>query len=131
MSTTSISKIKSLEKIVIASNGEFVECPVGGSTQPAREGKLLGLIGGKYEVFKELEGLLKLICRRYEYLGVVGKGSAMKLAINLPLMVYWQSLGEALAITTNNGIDFDKGPRHYDGQFRRSKNSTLKNKIYL
>lgn len=108
MSTTSISKIKSLEKIVIASNGEFVECPVGGSTQPAREGKLLGLIGGKYEVFKKLEGLLKLICRRYEYLGVVGKGSAMKLAINLPLMVYWQSLGEALAITTNNGIDFDK-----------------------
>ena len=108
MSTTSISKIKSLEKIVIASNGEFVECPVGGSTQPAREGKLLGLIGGKYEVFKKLEGLLKLICRRYEYLGVVGKGSAMKLAINLPLMVYWQSLGEALAITTKNGIDFDK-----------------------
>ena len=32
----------------------------------------------------------------------------MKLAINLPLMIYWQSLGEALSITTNNGIDFDK-----------------------
>jgi len=83
MSTTSISKIKSLEKIVIASNGEFVECPVGGSTQPAREGKLLGLIGGKYEVFKKLEGLLKLICRRYEYLGVVGKGSRRSFKINL------------------------------------------------
>ena len=108
MSTTSISKIKSLEEIVVASNGEFIECPVGGSTQPAREGNLLGLVGGKYEVFKKIEGLLKLICRRYEHLGVVGKGSAMKLAINLPLMVYWQSLGEALAITTNNGIDFDK-----------------------
>ena len=59
-------------------------------------------------MFKKIEGLLKLICRRYEHLGVVGKGSAMKLAINLPLMVYWQSLGEALAITTNNRIDFDK-----------------------
>ena len=32
----------------------------------------------------------------------------MKLAINLPLMIYWQSLGEALSITTKNGIDFDK-----------------------
>ena len=108
MSTTSIDKIKSFEKVVNLSNGEFIECPVGGSTQPAREGKLLGLVAGNYDTFKKVEDLLKLICRRYEYLGDVGKGSAMKLAINLPLMIYWQSLGEALSITTNNGIDFDK-----------------------
>ena len=108
MSTTSIDKIQSLEKVVNLSNGEFIECPVGGSTQPAREGKLLGLVAGNYDTFIKVEDLLKLICRRYEYLGDVGKGSAMKLAINLPLMIYWQSLGEALSITTNNGIDFDK-----------------------
>ena len=108
MSTTSIDKIQSLEKVINLSNGEFIECPVGGSTQPAREGKLLGLVAGNYDTFKKVEDLLKLICRRYEYLGDVGKGSAMKLAINLPLMIYWQSLGEALSITTNNGIDFDK-----------------------
>ena len=108
MSTTSIDKIKSLEKVVDLSNGEFLECPVGGSTQPAREGNLLGLVAGNYNTFKKVEDLLKLICRRHEYLGDVGKGSAMKLAINLPLMIYWQSLGEALSITTKNGIDFDK-----------------------
>ena len=108
MSTTSIDKIKSLEKVVDLSNGKFLECPVGGSTQPAREGNLLGLVAGNYDTFKKVEDLLKLICRRCEYLGDVGKGSAMKLAINLPLMIYWQSLGEALSITTNNGIDFDK-----------------------
>ena len=108
MSTTSIDKIKSLEKVVNLSNGEFLECPVGGSTQPAREGNLLGLVAGNYDTFKKVEELLKLICRRHEYLGDVGKGSAMKLAINLPLMIYWQSLGEALSITTKNGIDFDK-----------------------
>ena len=108
MSTTSIDKIKSLEKVINLSNREFIECPVGGSTQPAREGKLLGLVAGNYDTFKKVEDLLKLICRRCEYLGDVGKGSAMKLPINLPLMIYWQSLGEALSITTNNGIDFDK-----------------------
>ena len=32
----------------------------------------------------------------------------MKLAINLPLMVYWQALGEAMSIATNSGINFDK-----------------------
>jgi len=108
MSTTSISNIKFLEEIVVSSKGEFIECPVGGSTQPARDGQLLGLIGGKYVIFKKVENLLKLICRRYEYLGDVGKGTAMKLAINLPLMVYWQALGEALSIATKNEIDFDK-----------------------
>ena len=32
----------------------------------------------------------------------------MKLAINLPLMVYWQALGEAMSIATNSGIKFEK-----------------------
>jgi len=32
----------------------------------------------------------------------------MKLAINLPLMVYWQALGEAMSIATNSGIKFDQ-----------------------
>ena len=53
MSTTSIDKIQSLEKVVNLSNGGFIECPVGGSTQPAREGKLLGLVAGNYDIFKK------------------------------------------------------------------------------
>jgi len=32
----------------------------------------------------------------------------MKLAINLPLIVYWKALGEAISIATNSGINFDK-----------------------
>ena len=32
----------------------------------------------------------------------------MKLAINLPLLVYWQALGEALSIATKSGIKFEK-----------------------
>ena len=46
--------------------------------------------------------------RRYEYLGEVGKGTSMKLAINLPLLVYWQALGEALSIAPKSGIEFEK-----------------------
>jgi 3-hydroxyisobutyrate dehydrogenase len=35
----------------------------------------------------------------------VGSGAVMKLAINLPLMVYWQAFGEALALCRDLGID--------------------------
>ena len=108
LSTTSVKKIISLEKIINDLNGKFIECPVGGSTKPARDGNLLGLVGGNEKIFHEVEYILKMICRRYEYLGEVGKGASMKLAINLPLMVYWQSLGEAMSIAINSGINFDQ-----------------------
>ena len=108
LSTTSVNKIQSLEKIVNTANGNFIECPIGGSTKPARDGNLLGLVGSTKDNFIKTEHLLKLICRRYEYLGAVGKGAAMKLAMNLPLMVYWQALGEAMTIATNCDINFDK-----------------------
>ena len=108
LSTTSVQKIISLEKIINDLNGKFIECPVGGSTKPARDGNLLGLVGGNEKTFHEVEYILKMICRRYEYLGEVGKGASMKLAINLPLMVYWQSLGEAMSIAINSGINFDQ-----------------------
>ena len=108
LSTTSVKKIQSLQQIVSKLNGEFIECPVGGSTKPARDGNLLGLVGGNKKTFDKVEYVLKFICRRYEHLGEVGKGASMKLAVNLPLMVYWQALGEAISIATNSGIKFDK-----------------------
>jgi len=108
LSTTSVDKIQSLQQIVTKLNGEFIECPVGGSTKPARDGNLLGLVGGNKKTFDKVEYVLKFICRRYEHLGEVGKGASMKLAVNLPLMVYWQALGEAISIATNSGIKFDK-----------------------
>jgi 3-hydroxyisobutyrate dehydrogenase len=45
------------------------------------------------------------MCRRVEHCGPVGAGASMKLAINLPLMIYWQALGEALAISRHLGLD--------------------------
>jgi len=83
----------------------LVECPVGGTVDPAREGKLLGLIGGSDADVARVRPLLESLCRRVEHLGPIGAGSAGKLAINLPLMVFWQSFGEALALMQPLGVD--------------------------
>ena len=45
------------------------------------------------------------MCRRVEHVGAVGAGASMKLAINLPLLVYWQALGEALLLCKPLGLD--------------------------
>jgi 3-hydroxyisobutyrate dehydrogenase len=78
--------------------GAFVECPVGGSTVPAKEGKLLGLVGGSDADVARAMPILEQMCRRIEHVGELGSGATLKLAVNLPLLVYWQALGEALAI---------------------------------
>jgi 3-hydroxyisobutyrate dehydrogenase len=90
---------------VRAAGAAFVECPVGGTTGPARQGKLIGLVGAVEADAARARPLIEQLCRRIEYCGPVGTGSVMKLTINLPLLVYWQALGEALALCRPLGID--------------------------
>ena len=90
---------------VRAKGAALVECPVGGSTAPARQGKLLGLMGAEASDAQRALPILEQLCRKVEHCGPVGAGSSMKLAINLPLMVAWQAYGEAFAIAHSVGWD--------------------------
>ena len=83
---------------VAAAGADFVECPVGGTVGPARQGKLFGFVGGSADAVERAMPVLAQLCRRIEHVGTVGAGSTLKLAVNLPLLVYWQALGESLAI---------------------------------
>jgi 3-hydroxyisobutyrate dehydrogenase len=88
-----------------AKGAAIVECPVGGSTGPARQGKLLGLAGADPADFARAKPILDQLCRRVEHCGPVGAGALMKFTINLPLMIYWQALGEALALCRDLKLD--------------------------
>jgi 3-hydroxyisobutyrate dehydrogenase len=98
MSTLRPDTMISVGSAVTQKSAGFVECPVGGSTVPAREGKLFGLVGGTDADVKRAMPLLEQMCRRVEHVGGLGAGATMKLAVNLPLLVYWQALGESLTI---------------------------------
>ncbi len=88
-----------------AKGAAFVECPVGGTVGPARAGKLIGLGGGEEADVARARPILEQLCRRLEHVGPVGAGASMKLAINLPLIVFYQALGEAYALTKHLGKD--------------------------
>lgn len=105
MSTIRPAKSEQLAAVVAKAGGRYVECPVGGTVQPARNGQLLGLAGGDAADVAKARPLLEQLCRRLEHVGPVGAGAAMKLAVNLPLVVYWEAVGEALAIAESAGID--------------------------
>ena len=85
-----------LAKVVRASGARFVECPVGGTTGPARQGKLFGFMGAEPGDAELAKPILDQLCRRLEHVGPVGNGALAKFTINMPLMIYYQALGEAL-----------------------------------
>lgn len=105
MCTMAPTRSVELAAAVTDKQGLFLECPVGGTIGPALEGKLLGLAGGSDEAFAKAKPVLQKLTRRLEHFGPVGTGAAMKLSINLPLMVYWSALGEALQIALSHHVD--------------------------
>jgi 3-hydroxyisobutyrate dehydrogenase len=105
MSTVRPEVEQKLAEAVALRGGAFIECPVGGTTGPARAGTLLGLAGGSEADFARAKPVLDQLCRRVELMGPVGAGASMKLAINLPLAVFWQTFGEANALVRHLGRD--------------------------
>ena len=105
MSTVRPETEVALAARVAVAGATMVECPVGGTVGPALQGKLLGLAGGAADDVARARPILEQLCRRVDHVGPVGAGASMKLAINLPLAVFWQALGEAHALCGHLGVD--------------------------
>jgi len=105
MSTVQPATQIALADSVRRSGAAFVECAVSGSVGPARQGKLIGLVGGEPDDVARARPVLELLCRRIEPIGPVGSGASIKLAVNLPLVLYFQALGEAYALCRHVGRD--------------------------
>ena len=108
MSTVQPATEVAIAEKVRAKGGAFVECPVGGTTGPARQGQLVGLLGAEAIDADRAHPLLKQLCRRIDHCGKVGAAASVKLAINLPLMVAWQAFGEAFALCKGTSLTPDQ-----------------------
>lgn len=105
MSTVRPDTQRALAARIQSKGAAMIDCPVGGTTGPARDGKLLAFVGGDAADLARVQPLLEQLCRRIEHVGPIGAGASLKLAINLPLLVYWQAVGEALALCQPLALD--------------------------
>jgi 3-hydroxyisobutyrate dehydrogenase len=87
-----------------AAGAGFLDCPVGGTVAPALRGALLGLAGGEAADFERAKPVLDCLCKRVELLGPAGSGARMKLAVNLPLAIYWATLAESVGLLQGSGL---------------------------
>ena len=107
MSTLLPADADALADRATQAGADVLHCPVGGTVAPALKGQLLGLAGGSAPAFARAKPLLDQLCRRVEHVGSAGTAARMKLAINLPLVTYWQTLGESLSLLRGAGVPHD------------------------
>jgi 3-hydroxyisobutyrate dehydrogenase len=98
MSTIQPADQEKLAARVRARGGRYVECAVSGTVGPARQGRLVGLAGAEDADLAAATPVLEQLCRRIAHAGPAGAGASVKLAVNLPLMLYYQALGEAYSL---------------------------------
>ena len=82
----------------------FIDAPVSGSTQAARDRQLLIMAGCAEETPPELRQVFDAMGRKVIWLGAVGKGAVMKLAVNMLIHGLNQTVSEALTLASRAGI---------------------------
>ena len=100
MSTLRPRTAVDLSQRLNAAGADFVDAPVLGSIPAARSGTLLALVGGAPAVVERAATVLKSVTTRIFHMGDSGSGYATKLAVNLGLAGYIQSLAETLALSS-------------------------------
>jgi 3-hydroxyisobutyrate dehydrogenase len=108
MSTLQPATHRELAPLVKAKGASLVDSPVMGSIPTVREGKLLALLGGKPADVERARQVLEHLARRVVHIGPNGAGCAMKLAVNLGMAVYLQSLAEAMSLGQSEGLTLEQ-----------------------
>jgi 3-hydroxyisobutyrate dehydrogenase/glyoxylate/succinic semialdehyde reductase len=83
----------------------FIDAPVAGSIGPAERGELLFLIGGDAEIIKKYEPLFNAMGKKIIHAGDNGKGTSLKLIINLLLGEAITAFAEGMTLGEQLGLD--------------------------
>lgn len=108
MSTLRPETVRALAPVLRLRGASIIDMPVLGSIPAVREGRLVGLAGGEPKDIERARPLLEKLTRSIAIMGPTGSGHAMKLAVNLVMANYIQSIGEALALGGAYGLAHDQ-----------------------
>ena len=108
LSTIAPDESRAIAERLSARGVDFVDAPLGGSTDAAAAGELLIYAGGSPPSVDRVRPVLAAFARRIERLGPVGAGASMKLVNNLLSVGYVVLAGEALAFADALGLDRER-----------------------
>jgi len=105
MSTVSIEVSEKVDKAVTAKKGQFLRCPVSGSTVLAAAGTLTTLCSGPKDAYDKTMPLFEKLGQKHFYIGGANEARTMKLALNMMIATSTQMFAESLVICEKAGMD--------------------------
>ena len=107
-STVSSATAQRAAGILAGKNVAFLDCPVSGGVEGARNGTLAMMAGGDTEVLARAEDTLRSIAATITLIGPTGSGQACKAVNQIMCAGVNQAVTEALAFGEAMGLDMDK-----------------------
>ncbi len=105
MSTVAPQTSRHLFQAAKAVGVPMIDAAVSGSVPQVEEGSLVIFVGGERETYERCKPLLDVLGKQNSYLGSSGKGTTMKLVVNLLLGLGRQALAEALVLGEKAGLE--------------------------
>ncbi len=107
-STVSSETAKQAAKILEEKDAYFLDCPVSGGVEGAKNGKLAMMVGGDETILKKARPTLDAIAGNIVYMGRSGSGQATKAVNQFMAAGINQAVTEALAFGESMELDMDK-----------------------
>ena len=104
---SSVTAVK-LSEMLAANKVDFLDCPVSGGAEGARNATLSIMVGGCDKVLARARPVLELISRSIVHVGGVGTGQATKAVNQVMAAGINQAVTEALALGQALNLDMDK-----------------------
>ena len=103
-STIAPEHVKEIAARVARGGGTLLDTAVLGNHLSVRRSELVIMVGGEQETFARARPALEAIAPKIFYLGGVGQGKVMKLALNLGLATQVLAFSEGLLMAVHSGI---------------------------
>lgn len=108
MSTVSSQTAEKAAAKIRARGGYFLDCPVSGGAEGARNGTLSIMAGGDEAILDRARGALSALGSKIVYIGPTGSGQACKAVNQIICAGVNQAVTEGLAFGTAMGLNMDK-----------------------
>jgi 3-hydroxyisobutyrate dehydrogenase len=104
-STLTVEWVRELAAAAAARGCEVLDAPVTGSKMQAASGELSFLVGGSASALERVRPVLDAMGKNAVHIGPTGSGALLKLINNFLCGIQAVSIGEALTLIENSGLD--------------------------
>jgi 3-hydroxyisobutyrate dehydrogenase len=107
-STVSAATARQAAELLEPRGAEFLDCPVSGGVEGARDGTLAIMVGGAPAAFERAQPILRALGRTIAHFGPVGSGQAAKATNQIMCAGIIEAIAEAMAFARAQGLPLEK-----------------------